>query len=897
MEGTYNPEADLRGRPKEPVPPRLGNLLRATGLGPEALWIAASATPAPARSLTGKFEARGKFLFLDDEKLFIKAVSLSHGWEEANELAQIRSLGANVVFLENPNDALLMACEKLGLSVVVPLGLRQCFSEIFQGSNNAFRSWLKLALRQIEMLNRYSGVIAIDLDAVVSGAVLRFLGAGKYRAMIEEAYRQLKSRAANRLVTCSINSSEARLNLSFLDFYSIKPAANSLSEYRKELAVLQQSAGDKALLVIAAELNATAQQEPDAALEHVICDQIRLSFFAGAAGLCLDLTRNVASAAVKATFADSPFPSYLNYPAISVVICAYNGEEWIEECLDGCSAIDYPNFEVILVDDGSSDHTLALAESKAKKYGFKVLAQAANGGLSAARNRGMEAASGEIIAYLDQDAYPDEHWLRYLAITFLSTQAAVVGGPNINPLCAGPLSDCVDQAPGNSQIVMRDAESADHIPGCNLAVRKAFMKSIGGFDLRYRYGGDDVNFCWKVIKSGGRLAVSPGAMIWHYRRKNIASFWRQQKGYGKGEAVLERDWPERFNSLGHQVFKAKPVDANSAATQQNLYSSSSAIYQTMNGGESFLKLWLKYGPSMPEWPVLLLLTGALAALGMILQPFLLFVPILICCTFLWLKASFVAGWSANLRFPSLKSRLLLAFLHMAQPLARLQGRIAAGMTPWRSRCQKGFVLPKVLVTKCGAKPFKGAHNMQYGIERKLKAHALPLIEGDSHEKWDWQIDGGLFGGVGLLLNNEANESFVRVEPLVSPSAKFFVLLSGLCIILSVVAGSWPASTLFAILNVSLAYGVLRHQGEAFAAVRSLLCDSEIVRDSIWSQFVPPRHFFEEPGAAALPVPETLGLGSRELSFERFDFAPDPEKCDTTSSHKLKQRESKLRKTQ
>src|SRR2546426_7128122 len=84
--------------------------------------------------------------------------------------------------------------------------------------------------------------------------------------------------------------------------------------------------------------------------------------------------------------------------------------------------------EVVVVEDGSTDDTAAIA----RRYNGRLI-QTENRGLANARNTGLQAATGEIVAYLDDDAYPDPQWLTYLVATFMSTSYAGVGGPNIAP--------------------------------------------------------------------------------------------------------------------------------------------------------------------------------------------------------------------------------------------------------------------------------------------------------------------------------------------------------------------------------------------------------------------------------------------------------------------------------
>lgn len=251
--------------------------------------------------------------------------------------------------------------------------------------------------------------------------------------------------------------------------------------------------------------------------------------------------------AVRGAFAEIPFPSKdLSWPRISVIVCSFNGARTIRDCFEGLLRLEYPDYEVIVVNDGSSDRTAAITE----EYGFRLI-NTKNGGLSRARNIGLEAATGEIVAYIDDDAYPDVHWLTYLAATLESTSHVGVGGPNIPPPGDGPIADCVANAPGGPIHVLLSDQEAEHIPGCNMAFRKAALQAIGGFDSQFRVAGDDVDLCWKLQEKGWTLGFSAAAVVWHHRRNSVRAYWKQQGGYGKAEALLEKKWPEKYNGAGH----------------------------------------------------------------------------------------------------------------------------------------------------------------------------------------------------------------------------------------------------------------------------------------------------------------------------------------------------------
>src|SRR5205823_12899048 len=146
-----------------------------------------------------------------------------------------------------------------------------------------------------------------------------------------------------------------------------------------------------------------------------------------------------------------------------------NGARTIRDSMEALQKLEYPNYEVIVVDDGSKDATAAIAS----EYDCRVI-RTENCGLGSARNTGCQAATGDLVAYIDDDAYPDPHWLHYLAASVLNTMniaQAAVGGPNIAPASDGAIAECVARLPGAPTHVLLSDRAAEHIPGCNIAFR------------------------------------------------------------------------------------------------------------------------------------------------------------------------------------------------------------------------------------------------------------------------------------------------------------------------------------------------------------------------------------------------------------------------------------------
>jgi glycosyltransferase involved in cell wall biosynthesis len=234
------------------------------------------------------------------------------------------------------------------------------------------------------------------------------------------------------------------------------------------------------------------------------------------------------------------------WPMVSVIVCCYNAAETLDECLRSLNQLAYPVFEVIVVDDGSTDGTHQIAE-KHKVQCIRV----PNGGLSKARNLGIEAAKGEVVAFIDSDAYADPDWLYYMVTALEEHGASAVGGPNLSPLQDGFTAQCVDQSPGNPTCVLVDNERAEHIPGCNMAFRRSVFDVVGKFDAQHRAAGDDVDLCWRILVADRKIVYHPSAVVWHHRRQTIRSYLRQQKGYGYAEAHLQRRYPGRVKFFGY----------------------------------------------------------------------------------------------------------------------------------------------------------------------------------------------------------------------------------------------------------------------------------------------------------------------------------------------------------
>ncbi|MEM7603494.1 MAG: glycosyltransferase, partial [Verrucomicrobiota bacterium] len=247
-------------------------------------------------------------------------------------------------------------------------------------------------------------------------------------------------------------------------------------------------------------------------------------------------------------------------PKMSVIVCTYQGSATLVECLDSLTRLDYPDFELLLVNDGSDER---VSELTASYDGIREIS-IPHSGLSAARNTGAEEAGGDIFVYTDDDCIVEKDWLRWVAHQFEASELiGCAGGPNIPPSPTTPRAAVIAASPGGPTHVLLSDTTAEHLPGCNLAVSREAFEKVGGFNPVFRTAGDDVDFCWRVIEAGYELGFHAAGFVWHHRRFTYRTYFRQQLGYGKAEAMLMPIHQNRFKGLGGAVWEGQVYTSRS----------------------------------------------------------------------------------------------------------------------------------------------------------------------------------------------------------------------------------------------------------------------------------------------------------------------------------------------
>ncbi len=231
---------------------------------------------------------------------------------------------------------------------------------------------------------------------------------------------------------------------------------------------------------------------------------------------------------------------------ISVVIPTHNRKELLRRCLEAVVNQEYPNYEVIVVDDGSTDGTGEMVWREFPQV--RYLRQEPNRGPAAARNRGIEAAQGEVVAFTDDDCIVPSDWLATLAEALRRwPDVAGVGGYQEPPeaLLRAHVVARAERAMRLRHWGERaDLEQlgGDEVPGLatnNVAFRRNVLLEVGGFDEGFPVAaGEDADLKLRIAQRGYRLLYIP-LKVAHHREYTLRAQWRMQVRRGIGVYYFE----------------------------------------------------------------------------------------------------------------------------------------------------------------------------------------------------------------------------------------------------------------------------------------------------------------------------------------------------------------------
>jgi GT2 family glycosyltransferase len=701
-------------------------------------FLMLGADPFRVRGTTyGSFAARA------DGELFPEASRVR------DDFRAMRDAGLNAVrtYTVPPVDVLDGAAE-LGLQVIAGLHYDDWRAEPRAGRRARCRV-LDAGLRAVdEAVERCAGranLLAIAVGNEVPGDLVRLHGARSVASTLSRLCREVRD--AGVLATYVNYPTTEYLQVDDQDLACFNVFLERPAELARYLRHLQVVSGPLPLVVT--ELGLAAAVHGEDAQAKSLAWQLRAVEEAGCAGASIfswtdewavagepvdgwgfgltdEKRRPKPALEVVRDWAETDVRDLrTSWPSISVVVCARNEEPLLGRCLASLERCDYPGLEVIVCDDGSTDGTRAIAE------GFPVrVLPLEHGGLSRARNAGLAAAAGEIVAYLDADAEAQPEWPYRLALGFDDPNVAAAGGPNLTPRDAGFIERAIAEAPGGPIHVLATDDRAEHVPGCNMAFRRAALEEIGGFDPIHTAAGDDVDVCWKLLERGYEIAFAPTAQVDHHRPESIARYLRQQRSYGRSERVLQGRHRHRFNGLG-QARWAGSIYGGPRLLPSLLRP---IVYHGPMGLAPFQTVHRRRAEHVLGYASATLpLVPAVAALGLLapVSAWFLAAPLL---ALAWIVA-YATAIAVGVR-PGrdeehpLALRALVAALHVAQPFVRTWGRLrAAPADPLPPRDSDWLGDRAAWLDE---------------LRRALAETGRSVVPGGPHDAWDLAVSAGPF---------------------------------------------------------------------------------------------------------------------------------------------------------
>jgi glycosyltransferase involved in cell wall biosynthesis len=244
---------------------------------------------------------------------------------------------------------------------------------------------------------------------------------------------------------------------------------------------------------------------------------------------------------------EATIPESMELPPISIVVCTQNRTRQLSECLQALLGLDYPQFEILVVDNAPDDEqTAKLTAELPVRY-----VREERPGLDWARNRGITEAQYPIIAFTDDDAIPDRNWLRAIARAFQDARVMAVTGSVLPKCLDAPAQNLFEFGYGGmnhgfiKRTVRRSAISRIQLlwasafgVGANMAFRKIVFENNGNFDTALDVGtpsagGGDLEMFHRLVAAGHVLVYEPDALVWHSHRAEMTDLERLARNNGR----------------------------------------------------------------------------------------------------------------------------------------------------------------------------------------------------------------------------------------------------------------------------------------------------------------------------------------------------------------------------
>jgi glycosyltransferase involved in cell wall biosynthesis len=733
-----------------------------------------SAAAVPAVDFP-RLQVRSKFFFEGETKFYLQGVTygpfrpaaeggpnLPAPEKVAEDFRLMRELGINVIRIYHspPRWLLDLARERrLRVMVTIPWHKRVLFLD----EREAVATIQKNVALAAQANPGHPALLGFFIDNEIPPDLVRWYGAQRMEQFLNGLVRIVKEHDPLALAAYANFPPTEYLLPSEVDFYSYNVYLHRRRDLVNYLSRLQNLAGDKPLIL--SEFGMDTIRHPEQEQAELLAEHVTTVFESGLAGTFIfswtdewftdgvDVTdwafgivtadrRPKASYRTLQPLLKQPerplyerFTPKTTLPKVSIVVCSYNGARTLHDCMTSLQDLHYPDYEIILVDDGSQDDTQEIMQAFPRVRNIKQK----NRGLSVARNVGIAAAVGDVVAFTDSDCMADRDWLYFLVQTLLSSNFAAVGGPNISPPATDWIQATVGAAPGSPSHVLLTDTIAEHVPGCNMAYHKWALEMIGGFDPEYRKAGDDVDVCWRLMQSGYQIGFSPAAVVWHYRRFEVRTYFSQQVGYGEAEAMLRYKHLQYFGPTGTAIWHGNVY----SQVRMDSFFIKPVIYHGIFGTGLFQCIYPKrYSP----WAGLL---GSLEWLAVTLFVFFLsiplaglrLIPLIMFGLTLIVGLTYMAQAKIETKYDSMPARLLLLYLTVMQPWRRAWARYFTWL--------RGKRTPRAVIATRERSPhmnvsWLGSGHLSFWSESGLeRSHLLVKTEALLDEEgWKFSLDTG-----------------------------------------------------------------------------------------------------------------------------------------------------------
>ena len=266
---------------------------------------------------------------------------------------------------------------------------------------------------------------------------------------------------------------------------------------------------------------------------------------------------------------------------VSIIIPVKEWNSNLDECLSNCQKLDYPDFEIILLPDNPI------------KVPYKYIKVIPTGaiGPSEKRDLGIKQSSGDLIAFIDDDAYPVRSWLTSAVKHFENPEVGGVGGPAVTPSgdniwqkASGAVYESyLASAQYIYRYLPRKMRDEDDYPTVNFIVPREIIDKIGGFDNLY-WPGEDTVLCLKITHElKKRIIYDPSVLVYHHRRELFKGHLKQVGNYALHRGFFVKKFPQTSLRPGYFVPSAFVLWLFAGGILSFFFRSAAFVYLSLMG--------------------------------------------------------------------------------------------------------------------------------------------------------------------------------------------------------------------------------------------------------------------------------------------------------------------------